>query len=78
MAMFHAGEGDDAAERMAEMFGPEQIDREIRQAIYFCWMALPKERRSVEQVEAEIRRIVERALKDFREDREAFGRSSNV
>ncbi len=71
--MFPAGEGDEAAERMAEMFGPGQIDHMVRQAIQFCWMGLPKERRSTEEVETQIRRIVERALKDFREDREAFG-----
>jgi hypothetical protein len=66
-------EGDDAAERMAEMFGPGQIDHQIRQAIRFCWIGLPRERRSVAEVETQIRRLVERALKDFREDYKAFG-----
>jgi hypothetical protein len=70
--MFPIGEGDDAAERMAEMFGPAQIDHMIRQAVQFCWMGLPKNRRSVDEVEAQVRRIVERALRDFREDRQAF------
>jgi hypothetical protein len=73
MAMFSYGEGEDAAERMAEMFGPAQIDHMIRQAVQFCWMGLPKKRRSAEEVEAQIRRIVEPALRDFREDRQAFG-----
>jgi hypothetical protein len=71
--MFTVGEGEDAAERMAGMFGPAQIDHMIRQAVQFCWMGLPKERRSIEEVEAQIRRIVERALRDFRQDRQAFG-----
>ena len=71
--MFPIGDGEDAIERMAEVFGPAQIDHMIRQAVQFCWMGLPKERRSVEGVEAQIRRIVERALRDFREDRQAFG-----
>ena len=51
MAMHTAGEGGDAAERMAAMFGPAQIDQQIRQAVQFCWMGLPQERRSVEEVE---------------------------
>jgi hypothetical protein len=78
MAMFSCGEGEDAAERMAEMFGPAQIDHMIRQAVQFCWMGLPKERRSAEEVEAQIRRIVERALRDFREDRRAFGHADEA
>ncbi len=78
MAMFPIGEGDDAAERMAEMFGPAQIDHMIRQAVHFCGVGLPKERRSTDEVEVQVRRIVERALRDFREDREAFGETSGA
>jgi hypothetical protein len=62
-------EGD----RFAEMFGPAQIDPMIRQAIQFCWMGLPKDRRTAEEMETQIRRMVDRALRDFREDRKAFG-----
>ncbi len=68
-----SGEGD-AGERMADFFGPGQIDQLIRQAVQFCWMALPKERRTTEELEKQVHRLVERALKDFREDREAFGK----
>jgi hypothetical protein len=78
VAISPASEGDDAAERMAAMFGPAQIDSQIRQAIQFCWIGLPKERRSVAEVESQIRRIVERALKNFREDREAFGQADDT
>jgi hypothetical protein len=78
MAYLPLGEGDDASERMGEIFGPLAIDREIRQAIQFCWMGLPKERRSVEEVELQIRRIVDRALRDFREDRQAFGKPTDA
>ena len=60
---------------MADFFGPGQVDQSVRQAIHFCWTALPKDRRNVEEVEKQIRRILDRALRDFREDREAFGRS---
>ncbi len=69
------GEGGDPAERdqMREMFGPQAVDQMIGQAISTCWMALPKERRNVEAVEAEIRRLVDRALRNLREDASAFG-----
>lgn len=66
--------GEDAAERMAEVFGPGQIDQMIRQGIHFCWMALPKDRKNVDELERQVRRIVDRALRDFREDHEQFGR----
>ena len=66
--------GEDAAEKMAEMFGPGQVDQMIRQGIHFCWMALPKDRRNTAELEKQIRRIVDRALADFREDAEQFGR----
>jgi len=46
----------------------------IRQAIQQCWMLLAKEKRTPEELESQIRRIVDRALKDFREDLDAFGR----
>jgi hypothetical protein len=65
--------GEDSFEKMSEMFGPGQIDQTVRQAIHFCWMMLPKDRRNVEELEMQVRRIVERALKDFREDSEHFG-----
>ncbi len=66
------GEDEGAPERMADLFGPGQVDQTIRQAIHFCWMALPKDRRNVEELEKQVRRIVDRALRDFREDSDAF------
>jgi len=76
MFPFPVDEGDDAADRMASLFGPAQIDQTIRQAIQFCWMGLPKDRRSTDEVETQIRRLVDRALRDFREDRQAFGKGN--
>ena len=61
-------------EGMSQFFGPGQVDQTIRQAIQVCWMALPKDKRNVEEVERQIRRLVERALKDLREDGDAFRR----
>jgi hypothetical protein len=37
-------------------------------------MALPKDRRNVDELERQVRRIVDRALRDFREDGVEFGR----
>lgn len=81
MAMVHhaaaawGGDDDDKGnpmEQISQMFGPGHVDQAIRGAIQACWMALPKERRNVDEVEKEIRRIVERALANLREDGAAF------
>jgi hypothetical protein len=74
MAMFPVnGPDPDEAKSMSEMFGPGQVDDQIRRAITFCWMMLPRDRKTVDELEKQIRRIVNRALKDLREDTEAFG-----
>jgi len=59
---------------MARFFGPGNVDTAIRQAIQTCWMMLPEDKRNVGEVEKQIRRIVERALKDLREDGAAFSK----
>ncbi|HYT94238.1 MAG TPA: hypothetical protein VEL76_36315 [Gemmataceae bacterium] len=63
----------DAMKRMRAFFSPQQVDHQIRQAIQLCWMALPPDQQSVEEVEKQIRRIVDRALRDWREDADSFG-----
>lgn len=71
-------EDEDAFDKMRDMFGPSQIDHQVRQAIQFCWMGLPKEKRNVDELERQIRRIVDRALRDLREDfDEFFGKESS-
>ena len=77
-AIAKSGDGDDdenPMEKMREMFGPGHVDQTVRSAIQACWMALPKERRTVQEVEKEIRRLVERALSNLHEDIASFGRS---
>lgn len=76
MAYFSSCSSSESAdeEGMSQFFGPGQVDQTIRQAIQMCWMALPKDKKNVEEVESQIRRLVERALKDLREDAEAFKR----
>lgn len=74
MVSIHGGQDEEKiAQNMADMLGPTQIDHMIRQAIQFCWMALPKERKNADELEKQIRRIMDRALKDFRDDRQEFG-----
>jgi hypothetical protein len=61
-----------SADRMRSCMGPGHVDQQIRQAIQVAWMMLPDDRKSAAEVEKVIRQIVERALKDFREDAEVF------
>ncbi len=71
MEQFHADDPD-AMRRMQAMLGPQQVDQQIRQAIQFCWMALPPDKQNVDAVETEIRRILDRAIRDMREDADHF------
>jgi len=57
-------------------WGPGLVDNALREAICHCWLAMPPDKKTVHDVEIEIRRLVERALKDLREDSRAFGISS--
>lgn len=69
---FDAEEPDGKAAFRA-FFGPHMIDQHVRQAISACWMALPPDRQNVDEVEKQIRRLVDRALRDFRDDAASFG-----
>jgi hypothetical protein len=60
-------------EKIRAMFGPGEVDQSIRQAIQMCWMMLPKNKKNVDELERQIRRLMERAIKDFRKDINAFG-----
>ena len=66
------GEGD-PKNAMRDMFGPASIDQQIRAAISTCWMMLPADKKNHETVAAEVRRILERALSNLKEDAKAFG-----
>jgi hypothetical protein len=66
-------EEDLSGKDMSEVLGPTMADHQIRQAIQMCWMLLPKERQTVGEVEKELRRLVERAIDDMKEDAQAFG-----
>jgi hypothetical protein len=59
-------------ENMADVMGPGHIDVSVRQLIQVCWASLPKDQRTVAAVEKALREIVERAIRDFREDAVRF------
>jgi hypothetical protein len=63
----------ESMKRLRSLFGPQQVDKQIRLAIQFCWMSLPPKRQNVGEVEKQIRRMMERALRDLRKDSKSFG-----
>ena len=71
--MMFKSDDEGAPDKMRDFMGPMFVDQQIRHAISHCWMIAPPEKKNVPAVEEEIRRIVERALKDLREDAESFG-----
>lgn len=73
MSLPDDGDSDKVSEHWAQMFGPGHLDQSVRQAINMCWMMLPKERKTAEIVEHEVRRVFERALRDSRDDCQASG-----
>jgi hypothetical protein len=60
---------------MMAMLGPGQIDQAIRQAIQTCWMMLPDDKKTMDELESKIRHVFERAIANFREDFETFSPS---
>ena len=73
MHSFSSSEGGNPKKAMRAMFGPGAVDQQVRSAISTCWMMLPEDRRTPENVAAEIRRIVERALSNMTDDAATFG-----
>ena len=69
---------DDARPKVSQtseerpLVSPNDPDQHVRHAIKSCWAVLPEEIRNVDEVERQIRRIVDRALRDFRDDFEEF------
>ena len=66
---------EESFDKMRNFFSPSQVDESVRQALQMCWMMLPNDRRNADELERQFRRIVERAIKDMREDDQAFGAS---
>ncbi len=73
---FHEFDSNDAEslDKMRDFFNPSQVDHSVRQALQMCWMLLPNDKRNTDELECQFRRIVDRALKDMRDDNQAFGK----
>jgi hypothetical protein len=63
----------EVADKLRQMLGPGQVDEMFRQGLRLAWMMLPPDRRTIDELEKQARRILDRAFKDLREDAEAFG-----
>ena len=66
---------EESFDKMRDFFSPAQVDQSVRQALQMCWMMLPNDKRNADELENQFRRIVDRALKDMREDDQVFGKS---
>ncbi|QDT88577.1 hypothetical protein [Gimesia algae] len=64
---------EESFDKMRDLFSPAQVDQSVRQALQLCWMLLPQEKRNIDELEQQFRRIVDRALKNMRDDDQAFG-----
>lgn len=60
-------------EAFRQMMGPGAIDQNLRQAVQFCWMTLPPERRTLDTLEKEVRFLVDRIFREMREDAARLG-----
>ena len=57
MAEFDANDPE-ALCRMRAMFSPQQVDQQIRQAIEFCWLMLPPEKKNVDERPSTVNRVL--------------------
>lgn len=73
--VFQAFDPDDeeSFDKMRDLFSPAQVDQSVRQALMFCWMMLPDDKRNIDELEQQFRHIVDRALQNLHEDGQAFG-----
>ena len=67
------GDPEAMAKMMRSLHGPQAVDQSLRQAVSMCWMMLPDDKKNVDAVEREVRRLIDRIIADLREDAEVFG-----
>ena len=60
---------------VGDIFGPSQVDQQIRGALQLCWMMLGGHSTSVDVVEVEFQNLVDRAIRDFKHDSATFSPS---
>jgi hypothetical protein len=51
---------------------PGGTDHFVRAALRKCWHSLPPDRQSIDEAERIFRKLVDRALRDLREDADEF------
>jgi hypothetical protein len=69
MAVFeHDPKDGDKSKTFRDAFGPGQIETHIRQGIQTCWMFLPEGKRNIDEVERQVRRIVDRVFQNLRDN----------
>jgi hypothetical protein len=75
MAAFFScsSEGEGGEEQMREFLSAGQVDQMVRHAIHSCWMALPKDRRNMDELKRQLNRMIDRAIRGMEEDRREFG-----
>ena len=72
MAVHIPGDGPPDPEAYRNMISPSHVDQMIRGAVQMCWTMLPSDRKNVDSVQKEIQRLVDRVMRDMREDQQAF------
>lgn len=70
---FNSSEENDP-EKLKALLGPGAIEHGLRQSIQACWMFLPADKRSVDEVERQVRRLIDRIFKNLRDDEQSFSR----
>jgi hypothetical protein len=64
---------DGDPDQFRKFLGPGQVAQIVGQAIQTCWMMLPPARKTIDDLEKEFRRLVDRDFRDMREDEKSFG-----
>jgi hypothetical protein len=73
MAFFPIDSNEPSTDKIVELLGPGALDNQLRHAIQLCWLLLPKDRRTLDEVETEVRRVLDRAFQQMRDDEAARG-----
>jgi len=63
---------EQAVQTATASLGPHLVEGQLRNALLFCLLTLPPERRNVDGVQEEFRKAAEKALRDFQEQGERF------
>jgi len=48
------------------------VDQRLRECLQALWLGLPREKANVEELESHFQRLVDRAIRDFKEDLNYF------